>query len=72
MSELDLLCVVNGKLCVKQATKKGYIELANRERAVCDLSYPNSKTRRGRVQGGGEICPTLTAESNGIVVIEIV
>lgn len=25
-------------------------------------SYPDSKTRRGRVQGGGKICPTLTAQ----------
>lgn len=27
---------------------------------VCDLSYPNSKTRRGRVQEGGSVSPTLT------------
>ena len=26
-----------------------------------DWSYPTSKTRRGRIQGNGEICPTLTA-----------
>ena len=27
---------------------------------VCDLSYPNSDTRRGRVQEGGTVAPTLT------------
>jgi DNA (cytosine-5)-methyltransferase 1 len=42
---------------IKQATKNGWIDVV--EGGVADLSYPNSKTRRGRVQGGGEICPTL-------------
>lgn len=35
---------------VKQATTKGYIEMSIP--GVCDLSYPTSKIRRGRVQGG--------------------
>ena len=30
---------------------------------VCDLSYPSSKTRRGRVQDGGLISPTLTTHT---------
>lgn len=34
------------------------------------MSYPNSKTRRGRVQDNGETCPTITAESNGLCKIE--
>ena len=53
---------------VKQATKQGYIicELGG----VADLSYPSSKLRRGRVQGGGQICPTLMAGTPGIYVIE--
>lgn len=73
MSELDLLVDVDGTLCVKQATKKGYIELDFIDGVgVCDLSYPSSKTRRGRVQEGGKICPTITAESSGIVVIEFI
>jgi len=37
---------------------------------VADLSYPNSKTRRGRVQDNGDTCPTITAESNGLCRIE--
>ena len=71
MSELDLLIIKDGRLCVKQATKKGYIEISDKTPVVCDLSYPNSNTRRGRVQGGGDILPTLTAESNGLYVIEM-
>lgn len=46
---------------IKQATKKGYVECC--EGGLADLSYPNSKTRRGRVQNGGTICPTITTES---------
>jgi hypothetical protein len=37
---------------------------------LVDLSYPNSKTRRGRVQEGGTICPTITAQNTGICLIE--
>jgi DNA (cytosine-5)-methyltransferase 1 len=53
---------------ISQATRKGYIscELGG----IADLSYPKSKTRRGRVQGNGYICPTLTATQQGLVVIE--
>lgn len=46
------------KLRIPQATATGYIEVE--EWGVFDYSYPNSKNRRGRVQGGGEICPTIT------------
>ena len=46
---------------IKQATKGGYIpcEIGG----VADLNYPNSTTRRGRVQGNGQISPTLTTEN---------
>lgn len=46
---------------IKQATKDGYIpcEIGG----VADLNFPDSQTRRGRVQGNGQICPTLTTES---------
>ena len=46
------------KIKVKQATKQGYILC---DGGVCDLSYPKSKLRRGRVQGNGWISPTITA-----------
>lgn len=46
---------------IRQATKQGVIpcEIGG----VADLNYPDSKTRRGRVQGNGQICPTLTTEN---------
>lgn len=43
---------------VKQATKQGYIKMS--VGGVCDLSYPTSQLRRGRVQGGGNVSPTIT------------
>lgn len=49
---------------IKQATKDGYIECE--VGGVADMSYPNSKTRRGRVQDRGNICPTLTAQNQDI------
>ena len=38
------------KIGVRQATKEGVIPM--QIPGVCDLSYPTSKLRRGRVQGG--------------------
>lgn len=49
---------------IAQATKKGYITLANN--GVCSLSFPNSKGRRGRVISNGNICPTLTCGTSEI------
>jgi DNA (cytosine-5)-methyltransferase 1 len=53
---------------IKQATKKGYAECEIG--GVADLSYPDSKTRRGRAQGNGRICPTITASDSEICRIE--
>lgn len=53
---------------IKQATKEGYIEC--NIGGVADLSYPESETRRGCVQGNGEISPTITATETGICRIE--
>jgi DNA (cytosine-5)-methyltransferase 1 len=53
---------------ISQATTKGYINC--KLGGIADLSYPTSKTRRGRVQGDGDLCPTLTATKQGLVVIE--
>ena len=50
---------------IKQATKSGSIEC---EVGGCfDASYPESQTRRGRVQDNGNTCPTLTAQNKEIV-----
>ena len=52
------------KIRVKEATKQGYAEATIGD--SINLSYPNSKTRRGRV--GKQIANTLlTGESQGIV-----
>ena len=56
------------KITIRQATKKGYIECELG--GVADLSYPESKTRRGRVQENGQICPTITATETGVCRIE--
>lgn len=56
------------KVLISQATKQGYIECE--VGGVADLSYPNSKTRRGRVQENGTISPTITATETGICKIE--
>ena len=50
------------KIGIRQATKKGYIECCIP--GIADFAYPTSKLRRGRVQGGGKICPTITTTSN--------
>lgn len=46
---------------IRQATKDGCVPC--RIGGVADLSYPDSKTRRGRVIENGEVCPTLTTEN---------
>lgn len=45
---------------VKQATKGGSIKC--KVGGCYDASYPDSKTRRGRVQEGGDVTPTITAQ----------
>lgn len=54
---------------IKQATKEGSIpcEIGG----VFDGSFPNSKTRRGRVQDKGNVCPTITAQNQELYRIEI-
>lgn len=55
---------------VKKQTgyKKGHIECELG--GIADLSYPESKTRRGRVQENGQICQTITASETGVCRIE--
>ena len=44
-------------LKIPQATAQGYAEV--QEGGVFDAAYPDSKTRRGRVQEGGSVTPTI-------------
>lgn len=50
----------NNCICVKQATKEGAIKC--KIGGCYDASYPDSTTRRGRVQNGGDVTPTITAQ----------
>ena len=51
-------------VCVKNATKKGYIE--GYEGDGISLEHPNSKTRRGRIQN--QIAPTLQCKgARGVI-----
>ena len=52
----------NNCISVKQATKEGSIKC--KVGGCYDASYPDSKTRRGRVQDNGDTVPTLTASSS--------
>ena len=50
------------QILIRQATNDGYIAMCNG--GVCDLSYPTSKLRRGRVQGGYDMpCDNLQRKS---------
>ena len=51
---IDLVNVVNGEVRISQAVKKGYIE-ANPGDGI-NISFPTSKTRRGRVVKGRSSC----------------
>lgn len=48
---------------IKQNNKKGYAEC--KIGGVADLSYPDSTTRRGRVQEDGDVSPALTVTDLG-------
>ena len=53
---------------IKQATKQGYAVME--VGGVADFLYPTSELRRGRVQGGGQVCPTITSENTGVCKVE--
>ena len=53
---------------VKENTARGYSDFAIGG-GICDLSYPNSTTRRGRIQPGGLVSPTLTTGNVGICAV---
>lgn len=59
-SGATMTSVIEGEpLRIPQATKQGYVEV--QPGGLFDMSYPESKTRRGRVQEGGKVSPTLMA-----------
>nr|DAY87874.1 MAG TPA: Cytosine specific methyltransferase [Caudoviricetes sp.] len=58
----------NNRGMIKQATKQGYAECELG--GVADLSFPDSATRRGRVQECGNVCPTIMAQNQELCRIE--
>ena len=54
------------KLCIPQATSKGYIEVE--PNGAFDWAYPDSKTRRGRVQMGGGNNPNYNLQYRNICI----
>lgn len=60
--------VVAEPLRIPQATKQGYVEV--QPGSLFDMSYPKSKTRRGRVQEGGTVSPTLMASGEAPCLFE--
>lgn len=54
---------------IKQATKAGFIKWQVGG-GVADLSFPTSKTRRGRVQAGGTVCPTIMSSNQELYRLE--
>ena len=64
------VCTMSLKLKIPQATERGFIEVE--PNGAFDFNYPTSKTRRGRVQMGGVITPTITsAGAETIYVYEV-
>lgn len=53
---------------IKQATKVGSIKW--QVGGVADLSFPTSKTRRGRVQEGGTVSPTIMSSNQELYKLE--
>lgn len=58
------------KIKIRQATRQSWIECC--DGGVADLSFPESKFRRGRVQDGGQICPTITRSSGALYKLNVV
>lgn len=61
----EIISIINDEIRVRQATKKGY-DIANIG-DVIDLTYPKSKTRRGRVQR--QKSHTLTHTINPLFIV---
>ena len=59
----DSTTYITDKVYIKEATKKGYAEAEYGD--SINISYPNSKTRRGRV--GKQVAQTLTTSPNIVV-----
>jgi DNA (cytosine-5)-methyltransferase 1 len=61
---------VDNKLRHKEATKKGYAEAGEGE--GLDLTFPESKTRRGRAMKDKSNCLTAASHEMGVVTCDMV
>lgn len=61
-----ILEIDGDNLYIKQGTKRGISEID--VEGVFNNSYPQSKTRRGRVIDRGNICPTIMIANNYLVI----
>ena len=54
---------------IKNCTKQGFLECP--VGGCFDGQFPNSEDRRGRVQDGGNVTPTLTAEASNQIYLNV-
>jgi DNA (cytosine-5)-methyltransferase 1 len=66
--KIPTIDVENQGINVCQATKTGFIFCP--VGGIFDSSYPKSKLRRGRVQGNGHVCPTITTSPDNLWIVE--
>lgn len=65
-----IFIIDNNLIKIKQATTQGWIGIQIDDLpAIADLSFPTSTVRRGRVQEGGGVSPTITT-TGGLYVFE--
>ena len=64
----NVLSFVGDKVRAKVNTKLGYSEMSLG--GICKIDYPNSYNKRGRIQGGGRLSPTLMTTDGGVVFVE--
>jgi DNA (cytosine-5)-methyltransferase 1 len=67
MKKIPTIDTENNGVNVCQATKQGFIFCP--VGGIFDSSYPKSKLRRGRVQGNGHVCPTITTSPENLWIV---
>lgn len=65
---IKIIEIYNEQDCNSPSNKEGVYR--GEYGGVFDASYPTSRTRRGRVQEGGNICPTITCNCEGLRRVE--
>ena len=63
-----LFAFIGSKLFLRVNSSVGFKEVPSG--SVVDISYASSTRRRGRIQRGGCVSPTLTASGEKLVIVE--